>query len=124
MEKEVVVTFSDVGARILVNPDPEDYQSLPHLVNPDLSPFKGIPPHCLSLVDGKIVVVHEEEVARREEALAVPPAPPAPEEPKPVVVEQVKESLAQKLRPAVLPLLVITLNALISYLICLGMISQ
>lgn len=69
MAKRKVVVFDHNGGWVLTNPNPSDYKDLPHVVNPDLSAVKGLPPEGWTLV-GRGVVPRFKE--------SLPPKKPLP----------------------------------------------
>ena len=53
--KTKVLVQSGEGCKILINPEPVDYEKLTYLVNPDLRAFRGVSPEKLRIVDGVVV---------------------------------------------------------------------
>lgn len=68
MGKQRVIVFSELGARILINPSNiEDYKNAANaLINPDLSKVKGLPPHLWELNSKEVVPMHVSKRAERE----------------------------------------------------------
>ncbi len=54
MDKIKVVVFGPNGAKVLTNPWRVEYITQPHLVNPDLTHVRGLPPEEWALLEGKV----------------------------------------------------------------------
>ena len=55
MSKVTVVVQGTQGCRILTNPSVEQYSGVPHLVNPDLTSVRGLPPEQWRIRRGAVV---------------------------------------------------------------------
>lgn len=51
MKNKVVVQYDDY-CRVLINPEPSEYEHLPHVVNPNLALVRGLPPEEWKIVGG------------------------------------------------------------------------
>lgn len=86
MDKIRVIVKEESGCRILVNPRPEQYAHLRHVINPDLSRVRGLSPHEWDIVGDRVVSINppclppeetyismEQKVARIESKLEAVP---------------------------------------------------
>lgn len=69
MAKTVVVVQKEHGCQVLINPTPDKYEHLKHLVNPDMSRVLGTSPHMWSIRFGFLVLASDNTVSARELAL-------------------------------------------------------
>lgn len=68
--KHKVVVFNDItGAHILTNPSPEQYEGLPHLLDPSLDEVKMHAPHTWDKSGSRIVIAPEHVIKGREQVL-------------------------------------------------------
>lgn len=64
--KRTVVIFSEHNARVLRGVEDGEWDSsLPHLVNPDITPVRGAPPHLWCIEDGKLAVLPPKRLKER-----------------------------------------------------------
>jgi hypothetical protein len=62
MKNKVVIIDENKGARLLINPAPEEYVDKKHMVNPDMHHMLKIPMEHWDIEDNKLVVKHRYEI--------------------------------------------------------------
>lgn len=50
--KQKVVVQLETGCRVLINPEPSEYENLPHVINPNLALVRGLSPEDWKIVGG------------------------------------------------------------------------
>lgn len=55
MSKKIVVVRFPEGIRVLVNPKESTFRAFEHVIDPDLSSVRGVPPEEWSIEGGKVV---------------------------------------------------------------------
>lgn len=86
MSKNNLVFFTNLGAKIKVNPKDFDYiieDKINVFKNPDLSNVRGVPPHMWAVKEGKIVIAEKSVIRQRESDI---------DQKRPILMTNIKKS--------------------------------